>query len=116
RHRANIRRLFHGTENRLPENLAMALLAKTLHVLALGLWFGTAIFFSLIVGLTIFGTLQPLAERESDERPSWLPLPALFDQNPETWEGRTTGRNAPPFDSAASLRREQGTRVAGTVI
>ena len=52
-------------------------------------WFGMAIFFSLIVGLTIFGTLQPLAERESDERPLWLPLPALFDQNPTIWEDPT---------------------------
>jgi acyl-phosphate glycerol 3-phosphate acyltransferase len=116
RHRANIRRLIHGTENRLPENPAMALLAKTLHVLALGLWFGTTLFFSLIVGLTLFGTLQSLAEKESDERPSWLPLPPAFDQNPTTWEDASTGRVGPPFDSAANLRREQGTRVAGMII
>ncbi len=115
RHRANIGRLLHGTENRLPENPAMTLLAKTLHVIALGLWFGTAIFFSLIVGLTLFGTLQSVAEEERDERPAWLPLPDVFDQNPTTWV-EDAGQSAPPFDSAASIRREQGTRAAGAVI
>src|SRR5262249_42198980 len=41
RHHANLRRLLRGTEHRLPENPAMMQLNKSLHVLAVGLWFGT---------------------------------------------------------------------------
>src|SRR5438128_11093146 len=35
RHRANIQRLLQGTENRVPESVAMLVLGKTVHVLAL---------------------------------------------------------------------------------
>src|SRR5262249_38850128 len=50
RHRANLLRLIHGTENRVKETSAMFLLTMIIHVLALGLWFGTSIFFSFVVG------------------------------------------------------------------
>src|SRR5439155_717986 len=53
RHAGNLRRLLAGTENRLQESPAMMLFSKTLHVLALGLWFGSAAFFTL-AGYLIF--------------------------------------------------------------
>src|SRR5436309_6081716 len=48
RHRANIRRLIAGTENRLKDTPTMNSLSRTLHVLAIGLWFGTVVFFSFV--------------------------------------------------------------------
>src|SRR5262249_44415711 len=45
RHSANIGRLIHGTENRLRDSQAMFLFSRILHVVALGLWFGSVMFF-----------------------------------------------------------------------
>lgn len=60
RHRANIGRLLSGNENRLPEGGMMFHVAKVVHVLALGLWFGMAVFFSFVVGLTLFSAMDDL--------------------------------------------------------
>jgi acyl-phosphate glycerol 3-phosphate acyltransferase len=73
RHRANINRLLHGTENRLRDSATMLMLGKTLHVLALGLWFGSTVFFSLIAAPVIFHTFGALADQPTDGRPTWLP-------------------------------------------
>jgi glycerol-3-phosphate acyltransferase PlsY len=73
RHRANINRLLHGTENRLQDSATMLTLSKTLHVLALGLWFGSTVFFSLIAAPLIFHTFTTLAEQPPASRPAWLP-------------------------------------------
>jgi acyl-phosphate glycerol 3-phosphate acyltransferase len=97
RHRANLGRLFHGTENRLRESLTMFFLGKMLHVLSLGLWFGMLVFFTFVVGLTLFNTFEHLAEKPSAERPNWFPLP-------------------PEFDKDAQTRKDQGTRVAGAAV
>ena len=79
RHRANIVRLVQGTENRVKESAAMLQLTKIIHVLALGLWFGSAAFFILIVAPVIFfEAYSPLAQPGA-ERPPWLP--DSFDQD-----------------------------------
>src|SRR5207244_12557156 len=65
RHRANLGRLVKGEENRLRETTAMQLLGKTLHVFALGLWFGSAVFFTFVVGPTLFGNFVAMAEQET---------------------------------------------------
>jgi acyl-phosphate glycerol 3-phosphate acyltransferase len=57
RHAGNIRRLLGGTENRLDDTPTMLLLAKTIHVLALGLWFGTVVFFT-ITDVILFRTFD----------------------------------------------------------
>jgi acyl phosphate:glycerol-3-phosphate acyltransferase len=72
RHRGNIHRLLQGTENRLQDRTTM-LISKTLHVLPLGLWFGSSVFFSLVATPAIFHTFAALAEQPPDARPSWLP-------------------------------------------
>lgn len=95
RHQTNLVRLVRGTENRLQETPAMLTLSRTLHVLALGLWFGMAVFFSFVVAFSLFGTFETLAEQS--ERPLWFPLPAEFSKE-------------------AALRKEQGTRAAGAAI
>ena len=79
RHRANISRLLHGNENRLKETPAMLHFSKILHVLALGLWFGTVIFFSFVVGLNLFGTFEQVAAAPPEERPIWLPMWNAYD-------------------------------------
>ena len=77
RHHANIQRLLHGNENRLPESPLMAQVPKIIHVLALGLWFGSAVFF-LIAALVIFKEFESLGE--SAERPAWIPVPTDFNK------------------------------------
>jgi acyl-phosphate glycerol 3-phosphate acyltransferase len=103
RHHANIRRLLHGTENRFRDTPAMNLLNKTLHVLAVGLWFGTVVFFT-VTGAVLFPTLDKLAAEPADRRPVWLPVP-------EAYEGPAPGEGFPD-----PPRREQGARIAGAVV
>jgi acyl-phosphate glycerol 3-phosphate acyltransferase len=102
RHRANIGRLIHGNENRLIEGPAMFQLGKTVHVLAVGLWFGSAVFFT-VTGLVVFGTFEEITAKPAADRPSWLPLPAVYDQ-------------PSPSPRIPDLRKEQGARVAGAVV
>jgi glycerol-3-phosphate acyltransferase PlsY len=99
RHRSNLARLAHGTENRLQDSPTMLLLSKTIHVLSLGLWLGSVFFFTFIMAPTIFGQLESLAE--NDKRPGWFPL----DKNAY---GKSDDRLPGP--------REQGTRMAGYAI
>jgi acyl-phosphate glycerol 3-phosphate acyltransferase len=96
RHRGNLTRLLRGNENRLPDTPAMRLLAKTLHVLAVGLWFGAAVFF-IVVTLSLFSSFESEAVKPQAERPVWFPVAA-------------------PFDRDANLRKEQGTRAAGHAV
>jgi glycerol-3-phosphate acyltransferase PlsY len=95
KHRSNFLRLLRGTENRLPDGPTMRTLSKTLHVLAVGLWFGMSIFFSFVVALTLFGSFESLAQENT--RPSWFPLPA-------------------EYRLAQGLQKDQGTRAAGFAI
>jgi acyl phosphate:glycerol-3-phosphate acyltransferase len=100
RHRANIRRLLNGTENRLPESPAMQQLNKSLHVLALGLWFGSAAFFLLVVTVSLFGTFEAIGA-SVENRPFWLPVKGtIYDYRDDLVDGP----------------REQGSRVAGAAV
>jgi acyl-phosphate glycerol 3-phosphate acyltransferase len=58
RHRANLARLASGTENRVADSPRLIMLARVLHVLAVGLWFGAGVFFSFIAAPTLFATLD----------------------------------------------------------
>jgi acyl-phosphate glycerol 3-phosphate acyltransferase len=93
RHHANIRRLLQGNENQLPESAFMKQIPKILHVLAIGLWFGSTVFF-VIVALVVFRSFENLGS--SSERPAWLELPTNFDKEMGT---RLAGAAlAPVFD------------------
>jgi acyl-phosphate glycerol 3-phosphate acyltransferase len=98
RHRSNIVRLLEGRENQIRENPAMNRFSKSLHVLALSLWFGAAIFFSFVVGPSLFGSFDQLGE--SAQRPRWFPRAAAFSR----------------VDEAINGPREQGSRAAGYAI
>ncbi len=97
RHRTNVTRLLCGTESRLRDTTAMRLLARTVHVVALGLWFGAAVFFSFAVAPSLFASFETLAELPKDERPLWFPVPDAYDTD-------------------AALRKEQGSRAAGFAV
>ncbi len=47
-------------------------LGKTIHVLALGYWFGSTAFFVLIVGVSLNDTFKTIGR--SSPRPAWFPL------------------------------------------
>jgi acyl phosphate:glycerol-3-phosphate acyltransferase len=82
----------------------MLWLTKTLHVLAVGLWFGTGIFFTFVVGLSLFGTFDRLTADPKAPRPLWLPMPPEFDRPP------------PSERFPNPLSKEQGSRVAGAAV
>ncbi|MBX9679005.1 MAG: glycerol-3-phosphate 1-O-acyltransferase PlsY [Gemmataceae bacterium] len=98
RHRSNVRRIWLGTENRFQENGLMESLARSIHVLAVGLWFGMAAFFSFAVATGLFDSFEQLGRAE--DRPSWFPRPEMYS------------RSEPTLDSP----KEQGSRAAGYVI
>jgi len=109
RHISNIRRLIAGTENRLKDSPTMNALPRILHVLAVGLWFGMAVFFTFVVGFSLFGGFETLAlmEKEGDpvsRRPYWFPSADIYDQKIDS----------PTFPDP--LRKEQGTRAAGFAV
>jgi glycerol-3-phosphate acyltransferase PlsY len=82
----------------------MSLLLRTVHVLALGLWFGTSIFFTFVVGLTLFGTFEKLTAEPAASRPLWFPVPAEFE------------KPRPSDKFPEPLRKEQGSRAAGAAV
>jgi acyl-phosphate glycerol 3-phosphate acyltransferase len=105
RHRANIERLFRGTENRIPESGTMLTFTKTVHVLALGLWFGSVVYFTFFVGLSLFATFEAATAVDKDARPYWLPVSPQLDQK--------TPQNTRFPDP---LRKEQGSRIFGMAV
>ena len=81
----------------------MMLFTKTLHVLALGLWFGSVVFFTLS-GYLIFEEFKKESRVAKDERPLWFPLPdELAKERPST-------RFPNP------LAEEQGLRAGGVAV
>ncbi|MFN4258187.1 MAG: glycerol-3-phosphate 1-O-acyltransferase PlsY [Gemmataceae bacterium] len=97
RHRANLQRLLQGNENRLRESLTMLRLTKIVHVLSLGMWFGTVVFFTFFGALTLFHTFETIAAQPQEKRPTWFPV-------------------APGYDKDEAARKEQGTRAAGAAV
>jgi glycerol-3-phosphate acyltransferase PlsY len=73
RHRTNIGRLLRGSENQVKGSTAMMQLGKIIHVLALGLWFGSAAFFTLIAAPAIFFDGYGALAKSGAERPAWFP-------------------------------------------
>jgi acyl-phosphate glycerol 3-phosphate acyltransferase len=75
KHRANLARLARGTENRLEDHPMFHTLARAIHVLSLGLWFGAAVMFNLIVAPTQFFEAFPaVVESAPSDRTAYLPL------------------------------------------
>ena len=105
RHHENIVRLLKGSENQIKDNPAMHQLTKSLHLLALGMWFGMSVFFSFVVGFALFdglpagnGGFVTLAEKE--KRESWFPRAPEYSGDQDGIDGK----------------KEQGTRAAGYAV
>ena len=88
-------------------------LAKILHVLAVGLWFGMAVFFSFPVALSLFDTFQRLTE--TGQKPPWFPPSLLYKSDPTTWTPPPAGIDK-PFQTARDVEKEQGSRAAGAAV
>ena len=101
RHRTNLRRLWSGGESRLKESATMFLVSKVVHVLALGLWFGTVVFFTLAGGLMIDAFTKEAAK---EDRPLWFPVPEAMKKEP------------PSAKFPNPLRLEQGSRAFGVAV
>jgi len=82
----------------------MHALARVLHVTSVGLWFGAAVFFSFVVGLSLFATFERLSGLPREERPMWMPVPAVLE------------RDQPSAAFPKPLRKEQGSRLAGAAV
>src|SRR5262249_50496785 len=89
-------------------------LAKILHVLAVGLWFGMAVFFSFPVALSLFATFERISEAR--QRPAWFPRSELYATDPATWVPPPAGIDKPPFEMARDVEKEQGIRAAGAAV
>jgi acyl-phosphate glycerol 3-phosphate acyltransferase len=68
KHAANIRRLFSGTENRLEDRTMRQSALKMLHVLAVGTWFGGAMFFSFVAAPAIFASFEEVVNDGPSDR------------------------------------------------
>jgi acyl-phosphate glycerol 3-phosphate acyltransferase len=82
KHRANIARLIRGTESRLEDRPMFDILARAIHVLSLGLWFGAVVMFDFVVAPTQFFEAFPaVVESAPSDRTANLPLaPGATDQ------------------------------------
>lgn len=75
KHRSNIVRLLTGTENQLEDRPMFGTLTRAIHVMSLGLWFGAAVMFNLIVAPTQFFEAFPaVVESAPSDRTAYLPL------------------------------------------
>jgi acyl phosphate:glycerol-3-phosphate acyltransferase len=75
KHRANIQRIVRGTENRLEDRPMFGTIARGIHVMALGLWFGAAVMFNFVVAPTVFFDVFPAVVRDApSDRTAYQPL------------------------------------------
>jgi hypothetical protein len=68
KHRANVRRLLSGSENRIGDFPMRDTVVRGLHVLALGLWFGGAAFFNFAAAPAIFASFERVVEDGPSDR------------------------------------------------
>lgn len=80
------------------------MLLRVLHVFAVALWFGMGLFFTFVVGLSLFHTFEERTVVPPEERPLWLPVPQALEKPPPS----------PTFPGP--LRKEQGSRIAGAAV
>lgn len=71
KHRANVRRLVAGTENRIGDFPMRQTLLRVLHVLALGMWFGGAAFFNFVAAVPIFDSFKQVVNAGPSDRTAY---------------------------------------------
>jgi acyl-phosphate glycerol 3-phosphate acyltransferase len=85
KHRSNLKRFILGTENQLRDTFLMRQLNRSLHTLALGLWFGMTVFFTFVVALSLLDSFQSLGKRE--ERETWFPFSPMYAEVSDEIDG-----------------------------
>ena len=68
KHRANVKRLLAGTESRIGDFPMRDTVVRSLHVLALGLWFGGAAFFNFGTAVPIFESFKEVVNAGPSDR------------------------------------------------
>ena len=74
KHRANIARLLLGTENRIGDFPMRETLVRSLHILALGIWFGGAAFFNFVAATPIFDSFKQVVKESPSDRTANLDI------------------------------------------
>ena len=123
KHRANVRRLLAGTENRIGDFAMRDTVVRGLHVLALGLWFGGAAFFNFVAAPAIFESFKQVvnagpSDRTADETiiPRATPTQERKDDARER-AGGVGGRAGVPavLRDAGGVRRDRARHRAELV-
>src|SRR5262249_23167263 len=83
-----------------------------IHVLALGLWFGSIVFFTFVVAPNLFNTFLSIGEQDGAARPNWFVLPEQFDKDLAKWQQG----DQLLFKDRRALGHEQGFRAAGAAV
>jgi acyl-phosphate glycerol 3-phosphate acyltransferase len=71
KHRANVKRLLAGTENQVREFGMRQPVLRSLHVVALGLWFGGAAFFNFGTATAIFASFKDVVNAGPSDRTAY---------------------------------------------
>ena len=74
KHRANARRLAAGTENRVGASPPQEAALRSLHLLAVGLWFGGALFFNFVAAPPIFAAFKAVVAESPSDRTALLDI------------------------------------------
>jgi len=101
KHIPNIYRLLAGAENRVKDSTLWRSVASILLQLSLGIWLGTVVFFTGVIGPGVFTWFEKLCVTENP--PYWLPTPEAFKANT-------------PVGFPNPLLKEQASRLAGVVV
>ncbi len=80
KHRGNAARLVQGTENRLDDSWILQLMRNSLHVIALGLWFGSGVFF-IAFAASLFPSFKDVVRTAPSDRTAELPLAPGADEH-----------------------------------
>ena len=74
KHRANVRRMWAGTESQLGDRPMRRPALKGVHLLAVGLWFGGAAFFNFGTALPIFDSFKRVVADAPSDRTAHVPI------------------------------------------
>ena len=74
KHRTNIRRLAAGTENRVGASRPQESALRSLHLLAVGVWFGGSLFFNFVAAPPIFAAFKAVVAESPSDRTAMVPI------------------------------------------
>lgn len=74
KHLGNLNRIAAGTENRWPNSPLWQTMSKVIHVLAVGLWFGSAVFFNFLAAPAMNQSFKQAIQTAPNDRTANLPI------------------------------------------